>query len=141
MKGAVKVYEQLRNILPEDPATRMNLIDIYLRMNMNQAAVNEVDAFLKLTGTGSDFSSTEKFLDALAREYPNEPGLQELILRYYNSDDHMPRLIEKLDNQARELLKARNIQAAILKIQQIIDLDPPNRVAYVQLVTELRKKV
>ncbi len=141
MKGAVKVYEQLRNILPEDPATRMRLIDIYLRMNMNQAALNEVDAFLKLTGDGEDFADTERFLDDLTREYPNEPGLQELATRFYSTGDRLPGLIEKLDNQARDLLRARDIQSAIAKIQQIIDLDPPNQIAYKQLLTELRKKI
>ncbi len=45
-RQAVRVFEQLRTLEPDDKATRRNLIELNLRLNQPAQAVNELESFL-----------------------------------------------------------------------------------------------
>lgn len=136
-KEAILVYEQMRNLLPSDPAPRIALVDLYFRFELNAAAINEVDAFLKLLESENRKQDAEKFLDDLLVERPENIDLQKRVTSYYASRGQMDTAIMKLDALAEKLLVQKKTSASAAVVAQIIALNPPNRSEYERLYTEL----
>lgn len=139
-KEAIKVFEQLRSLQPTDPAPRLALIDLYGRLGINPAALNEMDAYLKLLETENKQEEAENFLDELLIERPEDPEIQKRMTAYYVNLGKYETAIAKLDAQAEKLLVEKNVKASADVVQQIIALNPSNRSDYEKLYVELLKK-
>lgn len=139
-KDAIKVFEQLRSLQPLDASPRTMLIDLYLRLGLIPAAMNELDAYLKLLGNENQSSLAEKFLDDLLKERPDNSDLQKRMAGYFILRDEPTKAVEKLDALAERLLNEDNVQGAISTVGQIIALNPPNRADYERLSTELKSR-
>jgi tetratricopeptide (TPR) repeat protein len=139
-KEAIKVFEQLRSLQPLDSSTRSMLIDLYLRLGLTPAALNELDAYLKLLDAENQSSAAEKFLDDLLKERPDNSDLQKRMAGYFIARDDVSRAVEKLDALAERLMNEENVQGAISTVNQIIALNPPNRADYEKLSNELKSR-
>jgi regulator of sirC expression with transglutaminase-like and TPR domain len=139
-KEAIKIFEQLRTLLPKDPTSRIALIDLYFRLELTPAAMNEVDAYLKLLENENDSQTVEKFLDDLLIERLDNVELHKRMAAYYISQDKLSTAIVKLDTLAEKLLVDQNVGGSMAVVAQIIALNPPNREEYEKLYQELKKK-
>ncbi len=139
-KEAIKVFEQLRSLQPLDPSHRTMLVDLYLRLGLTPAAMNELDAYLKLLDSENQSSLAVKFLDDLLKERPDNVDLQKRMAGYFIVRDESSKAVEKLDALAERLMTEENIQGAISTVSQIIALNPPNRSDYEKLVNELKSR-
>ncbi len=139
-KEAIKVFEQLRSLQPLDSSTRSMLVDLYLRLGLTPAALNELDAFLKLLDAENQSSAAVKFLDDLLKERPDNSDLQKRMAGYFIARDDVARAVEKLDALAERLMNEENVQGAISTVNQIIALNPPNRADYEKLSNELKSR-
>ena len=61
LKQAIKILEQLRSLEPMESTTRATLIDLYLRIGMSSAAMNELDAFMKIMESSAQVQKAEHF--------------------------------------------------------------------------------
>jgi len=139
-KEAIKVFEQLRSLQPLDPAPRLALIDLYSRLGLSPAAMNEMDAYLKLLETEDKQEAAENFLDELLIERPDNSEIQKRMAAYYVNQGKYDTAIVKLDALAEKLLVEKNIKASAAVVNQIIALNPTNRSEYEKLYQELIKK-
>jgi tetratricopeptide (TPR) repeat protein len=139
-KEAVLVYEQIRSLLPLDPAPRLALVDLYYRLNLEAAAINELDAFLKLLEAEQKTQEIEKFLDDLLLEHPDNIEIQRRLAAFCVTQGQLVKAVAKLDALAEKLMVEKNITGSAEVISQIIALDPPNRVDYERLYQEITKK-
>lgn len=139
-KEAIKVFEQLRSLQPLDPAPRLALIDLYSRLGLIPAAMNEMDAYLKLLETEDKQEAAENFLDELLIERPDNSEIQKRMAAYYVNQGKYDTAIVKLDALAEKLLVEKNIKASAAVVNQIIALNPTNRSEYEKLYQELIKK-
>ena len=139
-KEAIKVFEQLRSLQPLDPAPRLALIDLYSRLGLIPAAMNEMDAYLKLLETEDKQEAAENFLDELLIERPDNSEIQKRMAAYYVNQGKYDTAIVKLDALAEKLLVEKNIKASAAVVNQIITLNPANRSEYEKLYQELIKK-
>ena len=136
-KEAILVYEQMRSLLPSDPGPRIALVDLYFRLGMNTAAINEVDAFLKLLETEDKNQEAEKFLDELINERPENIDIQKRVGSYYASRGQIDTAIAKLDALAEKLLVEKKPSVSAAVVAQIIALNPANKSEYERLYREL----
>lgn len=139
-KEAVRVFEQMRSLSPLDQTPRVALVDLYHRLDMEPAALNEVDAYLKLLENENAPVDAEKFLDAVISEKPDCDDLQRRMVTYYVSKGQVNTAVEKLDGLAEKLLSENNVTGSIAVVEKIIALNPPNRAQYAQLHAELLKR-
>ena len=139
-KEAINIFEQLRGQLPLDPGPRSMLVDLYFRLGLIPAGLNEADAYLKILESEDQLPQAEKFLDDLLEDRPDSPDLQKLMTAYYLAHGKTSTAIAKLDALAENLLVGKNISASIAVVNQIIALNPPNRQEYEQLYKELTKR-
>ena len=139
-KEAIKVFEQMRSLSPMDEPPRVALVDLYYRLDMAPAALNEVDAYLKLLDSENKPQAAEKFLDDILIEKPDNLDLQKRMVSYLVSQQKVTKAIEKLDTLAEKLLVDNNTKGSIDVVEQIIALNPPNRMEYEKLHAELLKR-
>ena len=139
-KEAIKVFEQLRSLQPMDPAPRLALIDLYNRLGLSPAAMNEMDAYLILLETDDKQEAAENFLDELLIERPDNTEIQKRMAAYYVNQGKYETAIAKLDALAEKLLVEKNVKASTEVVNQIIALNPANRAEYEKLYQELIKK-
>lgn len=139
-KEAIKVFEQIRSLQPLEASPRIMLVDLYLRLALLPAAMNEIDAYLKLLDSEQQSRASEEFLDELLKERPDNLDLQKRMIGHYVSRDELSRAIEKLDALAERMLSEENLQGSIATVNQIILLNPPNKADYEKLYTELKSR-
>lgn len=139
-KEAILVYEQIRSLLPLDPAPRIALVDLYYRLKLNTAAINEVDAFLKLLEAEQKSPEIEKFLDDLLLEHPDNMDIHRRLAAFCVSQGQLVKAVAKLDALAEKLMEDKNTVASAEVIAQIIALDPPNKVDYEKLYQEIIRR-
>ena len=139
-KEAIKVFEQLRSLQPLESSPRIMLVDLYMRLGLIPAAMNELDAYLKLLDAENQSQAAVNFLDDLLKERPENVELQKRMAGYFIARDELPKAIEKLDALAEKLLNEENLEGALSTVNQIIVLNPPNKAEYQKLYTELKSR-
>lgn len=138
-KSAIRIFEQIRSIQPQEPGPRATLIDLHLRMAQTEAAMNELESYLKLLENNDQYTQAQRFMDDLLAERPDNPLLQQRLVALYTSHNELPRAIEKLDALAEKLMAEENKPAVLSTLQRIIDLKPANVVEYQKLHDQLQK--
>ncbi len=140
LKQAIKILEQLRSLEPMESSTRATLIDLYTRIGLPSAAMNELDAYIKLLESASQFEKAEQFLASLLEEQPDHLDVQKRLVHFYHNQNKLPVAIEKLDALAEKCLREENREGALNTLQTIISLDPPNSNDYRRLYDELKNQ-
>jgi len=140
LKQAIKILEQIRTLEPLDSATRATLIDLYLRISLPSGAMNELDAYLKLLESSHQTDQSERFLDDLLADRPDNIDIQKRLISFYKSQNRVNEIIEKLDALAEKCLKQENHEGALATLQNLIALDPPNSNDYRRLLEDLKNK-
>jgi len=139
-KQAIRIFEQLRSLQPQEPAPRATLIDLHFQMGQANAAMSELDSYLKLMEAPENAAKCAHFLDSLLEDRPAEPGLQKRMIDFYVSRGQTPKAVEKLDGLAEKLLKSEDKPNSLATVKNIIALNPPNAAEYQKLYTELSLK-
>ena len=140
LKEAIKILEQLRGLEPMVPTTRATLIDLYLRIGHPSAAMNELDAYLKMLDKSGQPQKSERFLDDLLDDRPDNIDIQKRLINYYGIQNRLPEIIEKLDALAEKCLRQENRDGALATLQNLISLNPPNSNDYRRLYDELKNQ-
>ena len=136
-KQAIRIFEQLRSLQPQESGPRATLIDLHLQMGQSNAAMSELDSYLKLMEGSDDTGKCARFLDELLENHPENTGLQQHLAEYYLTRNLLPKAVEKLDALAEKLLKLEDKEAAMSTVKNIIALNPPNVADYQKLYNEL----
>lgn len=139
-KQAIRIFEQLRSLQPQEPGPRATLIDLHLQMGQPTAAISELESYLKIMESADKFAKCSRFLDDLLDNHPAEMGIQKCMMNYYVSRDQTPKAVEKLDALAEKLLKSEDKEATLATIKNILSLNPANAAEYQKLFNELNLK-
>jgi tetratricopeptide (TPR) repeat protein len=139
-KSAVRIFEQLRSLQPQEPGPRATLIDLHLQMGQANAAMSELESYMKIMESADQFAKCSRFLDDLLDNHPSEMGIQKVLINYYLSRGQTPKAIEKLDALAEKLLKAEDKNGCLATLKNILSLNPANANEYQKLYNELSLK-
>jgi tetratricopeptide (TPR) repeat protein len=139
-KSAIRIFEQLRSLRPQEPGPRATLIDLHLQMGQANAAMSELESYLKIMESADKFATCSRFLDDLLDNHPVEMGIQNCMMNYYVSRDQAPKAVEKLDAIAEKLLKSEDKPATLATLKNILALNPANAADYQKLYNELSLK-
>ncbi|MEA4908154.1 MAG: tetratricopeptide repeat protein [Chloroflexi bacterium] len=137
-RQAVRIFEQIRTLEPEDPEARTRLVELNFRLNQESAGLAEIESFTALL---ENSGKRQQAIDFLANLIPERPEMLELHKRLadlYIRDKQIPQAVLQLDTIADALLSAGNRPAAIAILQAIIRLNPSNVAEYQQALTQLQ---
>ena len=139
LRSALRGFEQIRTIDPQDANGRSRLVDINFRMGQDNAALAEIDNFgsyMEAKGKRNDFIN---FLKEIIEERPEKLEVRKRLADQYLRMNQVPQAIAQLDIIADSLLKVGNRAAAMAFIQTIISLHPENVAEYERVLAQMKK--
>jgi tetratricopeptide (TPR) repeat protein len=137
-KSAVRAFEQIRTVQPDDEKARSNLIELNFRLGQEARALAELDNYLGLLDGYKQQAKGMKFLQGLVDENPKRVGLLRRLAERYFRAGRTSEAISLLDVAGDTLIQAGDINGAIQVIEMILALRPANASEYQALLVQLK---
>ncbi len=136
-RRAVSVYEEIRDLAPDDEKARMTLMNLYRRFRQPTQAIVELDGLVQALRESGKEQKIIAVLQEVAHEQPDDiPIRTRLTQAYLNARDVEGALVQ-LDILGDLQLQAGRTQDAIRTVQMILRLNPPNTESYQELLAQL----
>jgi tetratricopeptide (TPR) repeat protein len=129
-KHAQEIYEQIRSIKPDDPQAAEKLIVLKLRLGQDQQAQIELDDYLSSMDISGNNQAVLVFLEKLIDDYPDQIDFRKKKAALHSKEGQSEAAILEYDTIGEMLLEAGDTQGALQAIEEILDLNPPNRDEY-----------
>jgi tetratricopeptide (TPR) repeat protein len=139
-KQAIRVYEQIRTLRPDDEGMRKNLIELSLRMGQPAQANAEIESYLTYLQTHGHSEQGIKFVQELLVERPNDVVLRRALAQLYQQAGRVEEAVTQLDAIAEAMLSGGKKEEAMVVINQILLMGPPNAEQYRQLLMQLQQQ-
>jgi DNA-binding SARP family transcriptional activator len=137
-RQALRIFEQLRSLQPEDKAARVQLIDINVRLGQLRSALKEIDDFVKILEEKQKTKEVVQFLNELIKEHPEEIEIRKRLMDAFIRYGHTSKAIKQMDEMADRLLDKGDKRGAIEMVEAIIAMNPPNSNQYRQLLQQIK---
>lgn len=135
-RRAAQTYEQLKKIDPHDEKARLNLVELYYKIQP-QRALQELDELVKAYKESGNLKRLVPFIEEQSRAHPKDIGLQARAAQVCIEAGLKNEGIVHLNTLGELQLNAGLTQQAIATIRAIIALNPPNVQAYQKLLAQI----
>jgi tetratricopeptide (TPR) repeat protein len=139
-KQALRVFEQIRTLRPDDEAIRKNLIELNLRLGQPAQANAELENYITYLQTSNRSAQSIKFVQELLQERPDDILLRRALAQQYQQAGQIENAVTELDAIAEALLTVGRKEEAMVTINQILLINPPNADQYRQLLMQLQQQ-
>lgn len=140
LRQALRIYEQIRTIQPDNRAARAQIVGINFRLGQETAALKELDDFLHaLESTGQNQQAID-FVGELLQDDENNLNLHHRLADLYIHSHQVDKAITELDSLADAQLSANRPSEAVRILEVIVSLNPPNVDEYRSALETLRRK-
>jgi len=137
-RRALPALRDLRELQPDDEWTAMTLVDMYFKVGQPQNAVRSLDQYLmQLVRTGKGVKVVG-ILEDMVQQRPSDPNLVDRLTRLYIQQRQNQEAVAILDKLGEAQLEAGDKAAAVITIEKILKLNPPNAASYKQLLSQLK---
>jgi tetratricopeptide (TPR) repeat protein len=137
-RQAMRNFEQIRTLQPDDESARSSLIELNLRLGQEIQALTELDNFIAfLVGSGQRPKAIS-FVEGLVNENPLQLSIRRRLADLYHQAGRDPEAVSQLDALGEALLQAGDRDGAIKTIEAILALNPSNKADYEQLLATLK---
>ncbi len=136
-RRAMEVYEQIRELAPDDERARLTLMDLYYRFDEPERAVVELDGLLKIYRDRGKTPRIFAILEDAVGERPDDIPLRTRLTQAHLDAGNVEQALEHLDALGDLQLEAGRYEDAQATIRVIIALRPPNVEVYQQLLDQL----
>jgi tetratricopeptide (TPR) repeat protein len=137
-RQALKIYEQIRNLQPDDVAARTSLIGLNLRLGMVPQAVAELDGYIAHLLENKQYDEALQFAQTLVSENPKQPALHRRLAELYRRAGRIDDAIARLDTAGNLLIDSGDKAGAIEVVMAILALNPTNSAEYRQILAKLQ---
>jgi tetratricopeptide (TPR) repeat protein len=137
-KQAIRVFEQIRTLRPDDAGVRKSLIELSLRMGQSAQANAELENYLMYLQTSNHSEQGITFIEELLQERPDDSVLRRALAQQYQQAGRIEDAVKELDAIAESLLGVGRKEEAVVVINQILLMNPPNADQYRQLLMQLQ---
>ncbi len=134
---AEEIYEQIRSVKPDDPQATEKIIELKLRLGDDQQAQAELENYLAFMEINGNIQAALDFLEKLIQDYPERFDFREQKAKFLLKCGQSNAAIEEYDAIGEMLLEAGDTQGALRAIENIIDLNPPNKDEYQGMMESL----
>lgn len=137
-RQAIRVFEQIRTLRPDDEGTRKNLIDLSLRLGQPAQAAAELESYISFLQGSNNRARVVTFIEELLQERPDDATLRRSLAQVYHEAGRVEDAVKELDVLAESMLDAGKKEEAVVIINQILLMSPPNAYQYRQLLMQLQ---
>lgn len=138
-REAQSVYEQIKNLAPEDGPARATLIDLLFRLGNSKQGLTETDLYLRQLLAVRDTARAIEVLGEMVETHPQESGLVARLARLYQDTGRPAEAIAQYDRLGEMQLEAGQTAQAAETIRTILTLGPDDTQQYQQLLDELQR--
>ncbi len=139
-KQAIRVFEQIRTLKPEEEAARRQLVELNLRLGQVAQARMEMESYLTYLESMRNIPAAILFLEGLIQEHPQVTWMRKALADLYRKVGRLEDAIAQYDALGELELNAGNRAGAIEAVQAILALNPPNAEAYRAVLAQLQQK-
>ncbi|GAB4331039.1 MAG: hypothetical protein Kow00117_16340 [Phototrophicales bacterium] len=139
-RKAIKTYEEIIDLMPEDERAYRRLVDLYFSQNNPVEAIKNLDRLLGIFTKKRQISKIVQLLEELVKHYPSDTGLRSRLAGIYSKTGRKADAIEQLDALGELQLEAGMHSDARNTIKKIINLKPDNINDYRRLLAQLDGK-
>jgi tetratricopeptide (TPR) repeat protein len=136
-RQALRIYEQIRTMKPDDSRARANLIGLNIRLSQEDQAEAELQEYLTYLEKANESNKSIPFLESLLNEYPHVVSIRISLAEAYRKAGRRADAIREFDFVGEKLLDVGDRQHAAEIIATILALDPPDKQTYQQLLSEI----
>jgi tetratricopeptide (TPR) repeat protein len=137
LRRAMRTYEHIRSMDPNDERTRRALMDLNFRLNNRVDGIRELDELMRLYAKQQRSDLIAQVLEEQVAMYPEEMALRSRLAALYAHMGRRDDAVAQLDTLGELQLDAGMHSAAADTIRQIIELDPPGVEDYKRLLNTL----
>ncbi len=137
-KQALRIYEQIRTLAPDDDSARKQIIELNLRMAQPDKALSELENYINHLESQNKSELAITFLEELVKEHDNQPLLKRTLAAQLHHMGRTAEAVTQLDVLGEVLVERGDREGAIDVINQIVLMNPQNVEDYRQLLKQLR---
>ncbi len=138
-RSALRSYEQIRSLQPDDEKACTSLIELNLRLGNEPQAMKELDNYMGALMQSGQRPKVINFLENLISENQKLPGARRRLGELYRQMGRNDEAIEQLDAAGEFYLEVNNKAAAAETIMVILSLNPPNVADYQKLLMQINR--
>jgi len=139
-KQAVRVFEQIRTLHPDDEDARESLIDLNFRLGQSNQAVAEIDHYISHLWNAGHKEQAAQFLEKMVEKNPQQASIHRRLAEVYRLSGRTTDAISQLDTAGDILMEAGDQKGAREIIMAILALNPPNAAEYQRLLAQLQDR-
>ncbi|MGA7193478.1 MAG: tetratricopeptide repeat protein [Anaerolineales bacterium] len=136
-KQAVRVFEQIRTLRPDDQASRKQLIELYMNMGQQPQAMAELESLITYLDSNSKGNDALSLLDEMMKEHEDQLIFRRMHAEQLHRLGRIDEAVAELDALGESLLTAGKKKEAVEVINQILLMSPPNAEDYRQLLAQI----
>jgi tetratricopeptide (TPR) repeat protein len=140
-RQALRIYEQLRTLEPDDTSIRKNLIELNTHLNQLPQATAELDGYLTHLESSGKQAEVIPFLEEMVKDNPKQGILRRALAEEFRQAGRIPEAVTQLDALGNILLTAGDREGAIRILETILALNPPNIKDYQALLVKIKTSV
>lgn len=139
LRQALRIYEQIRTIQPDEPSVRAQLVMLNLRLGQDTAAIKELDEYLSFLEITGKRTQAIEFISDLLVDHGKRLDLRRRLADLYVRNNQVNEAVIQLDAVADTLLNENRNLEAINMLETIISLKPANVGEYRTVIESLRR--
>lgn len=136
-RKALRVYEQLRTLAPEDETARLHLVQLNLRLTQEAKANAELENYLSFLNSRGRDQDTSAFLRNLVDENPSFTLGNRRLAEAYQQNGQREEAIKQWNKVGELLVEAGDREGAKSAVRAILALNPPNAERYQNFLKRL----
>ena len=136
-RQALRVYEQLRTLTPDDIGTRTHLIDLNVRLGQETQAATELDNYLSYLAGQAREKEAFSFLERLVEDNAEMVFARRRLAEFYQQSSRVEEAISHWDKVAEMMVAQGKNEEAKEAIRAILVLKPPNANQYRKALQQL----
>ena len=139
-RQAVRIYEQIRTIQPDNLAVRNQVIQLQFRLGQPAAAMAEVDSYVTVLESSGQRSKAIEFLENLLKETGSNLDVRRRLADQLAHVGRVDDAVAQLDAVADAYAGQNKMMEAINILETIISLKPSNVEDYRLALEDLRRQ-
>jgi tetratricopeptide (TPR) repeat protein len=139
-RNAIRIFEQIRTMDPEDGKARDMLFDINIRSGQVNQAMSELDNYLNHLISVHRTTEALEYINSKISENQTQPALYRRLAEMYRLLGRSEDAISQLDIAKDIYLQAGNRKAAIESLMTILALNPANVKIYQRMLIDLQEE-
>ncbi len=139
-RNAIRVFEQIRTLEPEDGKARDMLFDLNIRLGQENQAMSELDNYLNHLISIHRTSEALEYINTKIAENQNIPTLYRRLAEIYRLLGRKEEAINQLEISKDMYIQAGNRKEAIDSLMTILALNPTNVKVYQRMLVDLQEE-